>query len=78
MELVAREARSGARERLDETVEFEGGDPVVVVTVAWRDAKGNPFVIGSAIPADHNHELLADSLRQSAEEAAPEEADDAE
>jgi hypothetical protein len=45
-------------------------DPIVVVTVAWRAPSGNPYVIGTAVPEGHGHELLADSLRQSADEAA--------
>lgn len=66
-ELVARSAVTGAKQALARDVEFDR-EPVVVVTVAWQDKDGNPFVAASEVPDGHGHELLAESLRQSAEE----------
>jgi hypothetical protein len=69
LEALAILAVDGAKEAIDGVLTDE--DPIVVVTVAWRaPGSGNPYVIGTAVPENHGHELLADSLRQSADEAA--------
>lgn len=66
-ETIARLALEGARRGVDGTLTDE--EPVIVVTVAWRAPNGDPYVVGSAIPDNHGHALLAASLRQSADEA---------
>lgn len=66
-ETIAHLALEGARRGVGGTLIDE--EPVIVVTVAWRAPDGGHYVIGSAIPDHHDHPLLADSLRQSADEA---------
>jgi len=65
-ETVARFAVDGARKGIGACLTDE--DAVVVVTVAWHGPDGSPYVIGTAVP-EGGHPLLADSLRQSADEA---------
>lgn len=67
LETIARLALEGARRGVGGTMTDE--EPVIVVTVAWRAPNGDPYVVGSAVPDDHGHDLLAASLRQSADEA---------
>jgi selenocysteine lyase/cysteine desulfurase len=62
LEAAVEAAREAAADRL------HVDDLVVVVNVAWRTEGGNQFAYGSAVPP-HGVDLLADSLRQSAEEA---------
>jgi hypothetical protein len=66
LEAVALLAVDGVKEAIAGVLTDE--DPIVVVTVAWRAPSGNPYVIGTAVP-EGGHPLLADSLRQSADEA---------
>ena len=66
-EAVAILAVDGVKEAIEGILTDD--DPIVVVTVAWRAPSGDPYVIGTAVPDDHGHPLLADSLRQSADEA---------
>jgi hypothetical protein len=65
-EAVAILAVDGATEAIKGVITDDA--PIVVVTVAWRAPSGEPYVIGTAIP-EGGHPLLADSLRQSADEA---------
>ena len=66
LQAVALLAVDGATEAIKGVITDD--DPVVVVTVGWHAPGGNPYVIGTAIP-EGGHPLLADSLRQSADEA---------
>lgn len=66
LEAVALLAVDGVKEAIEGVLTDD--DPIIIVTVAWRAPSGNPYVIGTAVPEGHGHELLADSLRQSADE----------
>jgi hypothetical protein len=72
LEMIAASALEGAKAGLARAVEFEHGEPIIVVNVAWRDGEGNPLIVGSGIPTNHGHEFLAESLRTSAKEAEEE------
>lgn len=66
IERVAAAALQGAKAGL---AEIGLHDALVVVNVAWGNS-GDLRAIGTAIPEHHRGSLLAESLRQSADEAA--------
>lgn len=69
MQEIAAAALAGAEAELRKQVSFDQGvEPIVVVNVAWS-VEGRHFAVGSTIPDGHGNELLAESLKQSAEEA---------
>lgn len=66
---IAAAAQRGATEAVRELL--PEGNLEIVVNIAWRAPNGNELACGSAIPKPlRDGSLLADSLAQSAEEAA--------